>query len=199
MRVLGRSPAGNRTPLRGSSGFQTLPPPRPAKVSGSVGGHAGTSSLQKAGDVVAAAGRPHKRVGLHGDVGGHELGRVLATGPTAVPHTVVVHAKPGESSLVSSTTRAEEPAPAPPHPAVSPASRVSNLMGDGEGSGQANILVDAATSLPLAHAAHGGQAWGTGAWGESGLRLCWPARPPCQVPTLPGPGRGHPSAAFTGA
>lgn len=107
----------NRTPLRGSSGFQPPPPPRPpAKVSGSVGWRAGTSSLQKAGDVVAAAGRPHEGVGLHGDVGGHELGRVLATGPTAVPHTVVVHAKPGESS-VGSTPRAEEAArPARPLP-----------------------------------------------------------------------------------
>lgn len=57
---------------------------------------AGRSSLQKAGDVVAATGGPHKRVGLHGDVSRHELRWVLATGPAAVAHAVVVHAKPGD-------------------------------------------------------------------------------------------------------
>lgn len=85
--------------------------------------------VQKAGDVVTAAGGPHKWVGLHGDVCGHELRWVLATGPTAVPHAIMVHAK-----------------------------RVSDLMGDGECRGQADVLIDATTSFALTHPAHGGQA-----------------------------------------
>lgn len=85
--------------------------------------------VQKAGDVVTATGRPHERVGLHGDVSRHELRWVLATGPAAVAHAVVVHAK-----------------------------RVSDLVGDGERRGQADIFVNATASLSLAHAAHWGQA-----------------------------------------
>lgn len=51
-------------------------------------------SLQEAGDVVPAAGRPDEGVGLHGDVVGHQLGRLLAERPAGVPHAVMVHSKP---------------------------------------------------------------------------------------------------------
>lgn len=58
-----------------------------------------------------------------------------------------------------------------PDPPVLPflcslASRVSNLVGNGERRGQANVLIDAATSLSLTHPSHGGQAWETGTWGK---------------------------------
>lgn len=57
-------------------------------------------------------------------------------------------------------------------------SRVADLVGDGEGGGQADVLVDAAAPLPLAHPTHGGQAWagdravtlgGWGTWGCLGV------------------------------
>lgn len=51
-------------------------------------------SLQEAGDVIPAAGRPDEGVGLHGDVVGHQLGGLLAEGPAGVPHAVMVHPKP---------------------------------------------------------------------------------------------------------
>lgn len=70
----------------------------PFPLNMSVRPWAGRSSLQKAGDVVTATGGPHKRVGFHGDVSRHELRWVLATGPAAVAHAVVVHAKPGDRS-----------------------------------------------------------------------------------------------------
>lgn len=53
------------------------------------------SLLQEAGDVIPAAGGPHKGVGLHGDVSSHQLGRLLAPRAAAVAHPVVVHAEPG--------------------------------------------------------------------------------------------------------
>lgn len=52
------------------------------------------SLLQEAGDVIPAARGPHKRVGLHGDVSSHELGRFLPTGATAVANPIMIHAKP---------------------------------------------------------------------------------------------------------
>lgn len=51
-------------------------------------------SLQEVGDVIAAAGGPDEGVGLHGDVGGHQLGRLLAARAASVPHAVVVHPEP---------------------------------------------------------------------------------------------------------
>jgi len=52
------------------------------------------SLLQEAGDVIPAACGPYKRVGLHGDVSSHELGRFLPTGATAVADPIMIHAKP---------------------------------------------------------------------------------------------------------
>lgn len=54
------------------------------------------SLLQEAGDVIPAARGPDKRVGLHGDVSSHELGRFLPTGAAAVADPIVIHAKPRE-------------------------------------------------------------------------------------------------------
>lgn len=60
------------------------------------GGQGGVGSLlQEAGDVIPAAGGPHERVCLHGDVSSHQLGRLLPPRATAVAHPVVVHAEPG--------------------------------------------------------------------------------------------------------
>ena len=137
-----------------------------------MGRRAGRSSLQKAGDVVAATGGPHERVGLHGDVSRHELCWVLATGPAAVAHAVVVHAKPGDrASEQLHQVPGDTPCSSCPLPPVSPASRVSDLVGDGERRGQADIFVNATASLSLAHAAHRGQAWGMGVGGGGGWGL----------------------------
>lgn len=59
---------------------------------------------------------------------------------------------------------ADEPCLDPPvFPFLCPlASRVSDLMGNGECCGQANILIDAATSLALTHPSHRGQTWEMG-------------------------------------
>lgn len=75
---------------------------------------------------------------------------------------------------MSSSTRCRATLPrfACPLPPLSPASRVSDLVGDGERRGQADIFVNATASLSLAHPAHRGQAWGMGmgvGWGW-GLR-----------------------------
>lgn len=64
------------------------------------------SLLQEAGDVIPAARGPYERVGLHGDVSSHELGRFLPAGATAVADPVVIHAKPrkhhqGKSEMIS--------------------------------------------------------------------------------------------------
>lgn len=56
------------------------------------------SLLQEAGDVIPAARGPHERVGLHGDVSSHQLGRLLPPRAAAVADAVVVHAKPGNRS-----------------------------------------------------------------------------------------------------
>lgn len=53
-----------------------------------------TDSLQKAGDVIAATGRPDERVCLHGDVVGHQLGGLLSAGAACVPHAIMVHSEP---------------------------------------------------------------------------------------------------------
>lgn len=53
------------------------------------------SLLQEAGDVIPAARGPHERVGLHGDVSSHQLGRLLPPRAAAVADAVVVHSKPG--------------------------------------------------------------------------------------------------------
>ena len=50
--------------------------------------------LQEAGDVIPTAGGPDERICLHGDVVSHQLGGLLAAGPTGVPHTVMIHPKP---------------------------------------------------------------------------------------------------------
>lgn len=106
---------------------------------------------------------------------------------------------PNLGRAVSAPPVPEEAArPARPPLALSPASRVSNLMGDGEGGGQADVLVNAAAPLALAHPTHGGQAWGTGAWG-----LGWAQEVQDSPSTLPGPHPARagvtPSTAFTGA
>lgn len=49
--------------------------------------------LEKAGDVVFAAGRPGEGVGVGCYVGGHQLGRLVAFGTTGIPNPVVVHPK----------------------------------------------------------------------------------------------------------
>lgn len=126
-------------------------------------------------------------------MGCHELCWVLAPGPAAIPHAIVVHAKPEERSVGS--VGCQETCPDPPSlDFLCPlASRVSDLMGDGECRGQANVLIDAAASLSLAHPSHGGQTWEMGTWGGAGgSGLCWPA-----LSTLPGAhpceGQGHPA------
>lgn len=68
----------------------------------------------------------------------------------------------------------------PRPPLLCPASRVPDLVGNGEGGGQADVLVDAAASLPLTHAAHGGQAWGTGTAVGLVARAVLAALSPCQ-------------------
>lgn len=52
------------------------------------------SLLQEAGDIIPAARRPYKWVGLHGDVSSHQFGRFLPTGATAVADPIMIHAKP---------------------------------------------------------------------------------------------------------
>lgn len=81
----------------------------------------------------------------------------------------------------------------PPVPSRVPASRVSDLVGNGECCGQADVFVDATTSLSLTHPAHGGQAWEMGVWGCSwGLGAA-----SSTLSTLPGPhphqGQCHPA------
>lgn len=49
--------------------------------------------LEKAGDVVFAAGGPGERVGVGRDVGGHQFGRLVAFGSAGIPIPVVVHPK----------------------------------------------------------------------------------------------------------
>lgn len=49
--------------------------------------------LEKAGDVVFAAGRPGERVGVGCDVGGHQFGCLVAFGAAGIPNPVVVHPK----------------------------------------------------------------------------------------------------------
>lgn len=57
--------------------------------------------LEKAGDVVFAAGGPGERVGVGGDVGGHQLGRLVAFGAAGVPDPVVVHPKTATHKIKS--------------------------------------------------------------------------------------------------
>lgn len=59
------------------------------------------SLLQEAGDVIPAARGPYKRVGLHGDVSSHELGRFLPTGAAAVADPIMIHAKPRKHRQVN--------------------------------------------------------------------------------------------------
>lgn len=49
--------------------------------------------LQKAGDIVLAAGRPGEGVGVGCDMGGHQLGCLVTFGPAGVPDPIVVHAE----------------------------------------------------------------------------------------------------------
>lgn len=49
--------------------------------------------LEKAGDVVFAAGGPGEGVGVGCDVGGHQFGRLVAFGTAGIPNPVVVHPK----------------------------------------------------------------------------------------------------------
>ena len=56
----------------------------------------GTTSihlLEKAGDVVFAAGRPGEGVGVGCYVGGHQFGRLVAFGTAGIPNPVMVHPK----------------------------------------------------------------------------------------------------------
>lgn len=57
--------------------------------------------LEKAGDVVFAAGRPGERVGVGCDVGGHQFGRLVALGAAGVPVPVVVHPKTATHKIKS--------------------------------------------------------------------------------------------------
>lgn len=137
--------------------------------------------LQEAGDVIPAACGPYKRVGLHGDVSSHELGRFLPTGATAVANSIMIHAKPrkhhqGNREMISccifdtsgsSTGRifqlllagTNQQGPFPETATLQAQySRVANLVGNGEGCGQANVLIDAAASFSFAHPADRGQA-----------------------------------------
>lgn len=186
----GEHPSAYHPPQR-----QPLSPQRECATLGGTGRRAGRSSLQKAGDVVTATGRPHERVGLHGDVSRHELRWVLATGPAAVAHAVVVHAKPGDrGSEQLRQVSGDTPCSSCPPPPVSPASRVSDLVGDSEGRGQADIFVNATASLSLAHAAHWGQAWGMGVgvgrgWGLRAVSVG--SVPSARCP--PPPGQCHPA------
>lgn len=108
---------------------------------------------------------------------------------------------PNLGEKMSALPGAERPArPLPSFPLRPLASRVANLMGDGERCGQADVLINAATSLSLAHPAHGGQAWEMGTWwGVLGAQGCvgWP------LYTLPGPrpcqGRGQPAHCLQGS
>lgn len=91
-----------------------------------LGGHiieAGTHArVEEVGDVIAAAGGPDERVGLHGNVGSHEFGGLLTAHPACIANTIMIHPK-----------------------------RVSNLMCNGKSSGKANVFIDAAASLWLTH------------------------------------------------
>lgn len=68
----------------------------------------GTTSihlLEKAGDVVFAAGRPGEGVGVGCDVGGHQFGRLVAFGTAGIPDPVVVHPKTERHKIEASLRR----------------------------------------------------------------------------------------------
>ena len=159
-------------------------------------GQVGVPSLQKAGDVVTAAGGPHKWVGLHGDVCGHELRWVLATGPTAVPHAIMVHAKPGERSGSSVGCRGPHPAP-PVHPLLCPRPHVCPIswaMVNAVARPMSSLMLQllSRSHIPPTGARPGEQACGGGA-GGSGLYLsALSTVSVSQVPT-PDQGQCHPA------
>lgn len=65
----------------------------------------GTTSihlLEKAGDVVFAAGRPGEGVGVGCYVGGHQFGRLVAFGTAGIPNPVMVHPKTERHKIESS-------------------------------------------------------------------------------------------------
>lgn len=132
------------------------------------------SLLQKAGDIIPAACRPYEGVGFHGDVSSHQLGRFLPAGATAVSNPIMIHAKPRKpyqsiremitirrvlQLLLAGTDQQKPFSPLAAHgDSLARYSRVANLMGNGEGCGQANVLIDAAASFSFTHATHWGQA-----------------------------------------
>lgn len=64
--------------------------------------HGGTTIihlLEKAGDVVFAAGRPRERVGVGRDVGGHQFGGLVAFGAAGIPNPIVVHPETGRHNM----------------------------------------------------------------------------------------------------
>lgn len=64
--------------------------------------HKGTTIihlLEKAGDVVFAAGRPRERVSVGRDVGGHQFGGLVAFGAAGVPNPIVVHPETGRHNM----------------------------------------------------------------------------------------------------
>lgn len=69
---------------------------------GQIHAHRGTTIihlLEKAGDVVFAAGRPRERVGVGRDVGGHQFGGLVAFGATGIPNPIVVHPETGRHNM----------------------------------------------------------------------------------------------------
>lgn len=101
-------------------------------------------------------------------MGGHELCWVLTAGPAAVSHAIVIHAESEERGIGSARNQGTPPRIPLASPILSPpASRVPDLMGNGESRGQADIFIDTAAPLALTHSTDRGQAWGMGTRGGS--------------------------------